>query len=162
MRNGVNDDHGEQHAPLSGPGGWKTIFRFTKKSHFVAATPAVFFAAAGGALGPVMAIFLGRFFDAFADYGGGKISPDTLMHRTLKSVYALLGLGVSSIFLNGGLFMAWLSFGEMQAKSVRGELFQALLQKDLEWFEMRESGVGSLLTRLQTYTLILPMLANFY
>lgn len=98
-----------------------------------------------------MAIFLGRFFDAFADFGAGKISSDKLMDRTLTSVYALLGVGAGTILLKSGMFAAWLSFGEMQAKSVRDELFKALLEKDLEWFEMRESGVGTLLARLQTY-----------
>ena len=97
-----------------------------------------------------MAIFLGKFFDAFADFGAGKISSEKLMDRTLTSVYALLGVGAGTVFLKTGMFAAWLSFGEMQAKSVRDELFQSLLRKDLEWFEMRESGVGTLLARLQT------------
>jgi ATP-binding cassette subfamily B (MDR/TAP) protein 1 len=96
-----------------------------------------------------MAIFLGRFFDAFADFATGKIPPETLTERTLKSVYALVAVGAGTLLLKGGLFAAWLSFGEMQAKGVRDELFQALLEKDLPWFEMREAGVGTLLARLQ-------------
>ena len=144
---------GEQLAKESKPGGWKAVFNFTHRAHLQAFGPAVACSICGGALGPIMAIFLGRFFDAFADFGAGKISPDKLMDRSLTSVYALLGVGAGTILLKSGMFAAWLSFGEMQAKSIRDELFQALLEKDIEWFEMRESGVGTLLARLQTYLL---------
>jgi ATP-binding cassette, subfamily B (MDR/TAP), member 1 len=155
MRDGTEPNEEDQLRQDGKSKSWKAIFIFTKRGHVLAVIPAMALSAAGGALGPVMAIFLGRFLDAFADFESGKISPDKLMERTLKSVYALLGIGIGNILLEGGLFFAWLSFGEMQAKSVRDDLFQALLQKDLEWFEMRESGVGALLTRLQTYFLSL-------
>lgn len=155
MRDGTKPNEGEHLRQDGKSKSWRVIFKFTKRGHVLAFIPAIAFSVAGAALGPVMAIFLGRFLDAFADFESGKISPEKLMERTLKSVYALLGIGVGNILLEGGLFVAWLSFGEMQAKSVREDLFQALLQKDLEWFEMRESGVGALLARLQTYVLSL-------
>ena len=151
MRNGSDRSEGDQPGQASKSKGWKAVFNFTHKAHMLALLPALAFSICGGALGPVMAIFLGKFFDAFADFGAGKISPDKLMHRTLTSVHALLGIGGGTVLLKSGLFAAWLSFGEMQAKSVRDELFQALLRKDLEWFEMRESGVDTLLARLQMY-----------
>lgn len=151
MRNAEENKQGESSSRDGKATGWKAVFTFTRRRHLWSLVPAFAFSIAGGALGPIVAIFLGRFFDAFADFAAEKISPQQLLDRTLSSVHALLGVGAGSIVLEGGLFVAWLSFGEMQAKSVRDELFQALLQKDLEWFEMRESGVGTLLARLQTY-----------
>ncbi len=151
MRNEAKGREGERIGQGVQPKGWRAVFTFTYRSHLLALVPAVAFSICGGALGPIMAIFLGKFFDAFADFGAGKISPDKLMERTLTSVYVLLAIGASNILLKSSMFAAWLIFGEMQAKGVRDELFKALLRKDLEWFEMRESGVGTLLSRLQTY-----------
>ena len=130
--------------------GWRAFFSFTTKKHLLALVPAIMFAICAGILEPTMSIFLGKFFDAFADFGAGKISETKLMDRTMTSVYALIVVGSGTLFLKGGLFVAWLTFGEMQARSVRDELFQGLLEKDFEWFQMRETGMGTLLTRLQT------------
>jgi ATP-binding cassette, subfamily B (MDR/TAP), member 1 len=132
---------------------WKTIFAFTKGNHVVTLTSAFVFASAAGALGPVMAIFLGKFFDAFAEFGAAKIPPKELMDRAMTSIVGFIGVGIGTVLLKTGLFFCWLSFGEFQAKSVRDELFAGLLKKDLQWFEMRDAGVGTPLARLQTYAL---------
>jgi ATP-binding cassette, subfamily B (MDR/TAP), member 1 len=132
---------------------WKTIFAFTKRKHVVTIISALVLASAAGALGPVMAIFLGNFFDAFADFGSAKISAKELMDGAMTSIIGIISIGIGTVLLKTGLFFCWLSFGEAQAKSVRDELFAGLLKKDLQWFEMRDAGVGTLLTRLQTYAL---------
>jgi ATP-binding cassette subfamily B (MDR/TAP) protein 1 len=63
---------------------------------------------------------------------------------------ALVGLGSASWLLNGGYFMLWLAFGELQAKSVREKLFDGMLEKDMEWYDMRKNGIGALVPRFQT------------
>ncbi len=103
-----------------------------------------------GILLPALAIFFGKFFDALSSYGAGAINDDELKQKVLTNVYALIALGGATWLMQGGYFTAWLVFGELQAKDVRDTLFQTLLAKDLEWFEMRSTGVGSLLSRLQT------------
>lgn len=72
------------------------------------------------------------------------------MQKILINVYALIGIGLTTWLLKGGYFAAWLVFGEMQAKSVRDELFVDLLRKDLEWYDKRTVGIDVLLSRLQT------------
>jgi ATP-binding cassette, subfamily B (MDR/TAP), member 1 len=97
---------------------------------------------------------MGKYFDALANYGAGKINDHELAEKVLLTTYGLIGVGATAWILKGGFFAVWLAFGEMQAKKVRNMLFQGLLVKDLEWFEMRSAGVGSLLSRLQTYAVL--------
>lgn len=153
MRNDQLDQDGGSATETVQRTSWTTIFTFTRRKHGFTLASAFIFSSSAGALGPIMAIFLGRFFDTFAEFGAGKISPQKLGDRTMTSVLALVGIGVGTALLKTGLFFCWLRFGELQVKSVRDELFRGLLKKDLQWFEMRESGVGTLLARLQTYVL---------
>ena len=44
----------------------------------------------------------------------------------------------------------WLAYGELQAKSARDRLFHGLLEKEIEWYDLRMNGIGALLPRLQT------------
>ena len=131
---------------------WRALFRFTKRRHLIALVPAVCLSVIVGLVDPAMTILLGKFFNGFAQYSSGDISGDEMMRRIMPAIYGFLLLGASMMILQGGAFACWTIFGEMQAKQVREELFQGLLDKDLEWFEMREQGVGNLLTRLQTYS----------
>ena len=129
---------------------WIGLFHFTQRSHLLALLPAVCFSIVSGVIEPGMTIFVGKFFNAFADFSAGNFSSDDLMDRVMLPIYAFLVLGGVMILLRGGACSCWTVFGEMQAKQVRKDLFQTLLEKDLEWFEMRERGVGNLLSRLQT------------
>lgn len=63
---------------------------------------------------------------------------------------ALVGLGSASGLLNAGYFMFWILFGELQAKSARDKLFEGMLEKEMEWYDMRKSGIDTLISRLQT------------
>jgi ATP-binding cassette, subfamily B (MDR/TAP), member 1 len=128
---------------------WRALFNFAEKGHLVVLLPAIFLSALSGILLPALAIIFGKFFDAFSDFGAGTIGDSEFTQRVLIDIYALIGLGGATWLLKGGYFTIWLVFGELQAKSVRDALFQNLLERDLEWYESRTTGVGSLLSRLQ-------------
>ena len=130
---------------------WRSLFNFTDRFHSVALAPALLLSALSGVLLPAVAILMGKYFDALAKFGAGTISERELIQGVLSSTYGLVAIGGATWLLKGGYLTFWLVFGEMQAKSVRDRLFQSLLLKDLEWFEMRSNGVSSLLSRLQTY-----------
>ena len=96
-----------------------------------------------------MAFFFGKFFEGFSDFASGKIDGNTFMHKSLSSFYALFAIGAATFLLKGSLFSLWLVFGEIQARSVRELLFASLLDREIEWYEARTSGVGPLLTKIQ-------------
>jgi ATP-binding cassette subfamily B (MDR/TAP) protein 1 len=135
---------------------WKALCTFTSRLHLLVLVPSLLLSTIAGVLQPAMAIFFGKFFDNFSDFGAGKIDGQELISKGLPDIYGLIAIGGATWLLKGGYFTTWLVFGELQAKGVRDELFQNLLKKDLGWFEARSSGVASLLSRLQTYA------ARFY
>lgn len=139
---------------------WAVLFSFTIKAHLSVFISAVIFSAAAGLLQPSMAIIFGRVFDAFSDCAARRIDGMMLVNRTLGSVYALLGIGVCTFLLKGSLFTLWLVFGEMQAKSVRETLFQCLLEREIEWYNARTTGVSILLARMQTYDTYLGLFVS--
>ena len=129
---------------------WTNIFTFTRRAHLSVLLPAALLSAGAGILLPATAVFFGKFFQSFSDYSVGIIEGSALMSQTQSTVSALLTIGACTFVLKGGLFALWLTFGEMQAKCIREELFQTLLEKELEWYESRTTGVGTLLAGLQT------------
>ena len=130
--------------------GWRALFNFTTKPHLFPLLAAIVLSVASGVVIPALAILLGKLFDQFTNYGGGTIDGHGLVHKISGYGLYLVGLGSGAIFLNAGYFGFWLVYGELQAKSVRDKLFDGLLEKDMEWFDMRKAGVNTLLSRLQT------------
>ncbi|KAI9816023.1 MAG: hypothetical protein M1827_002015 [Pycnora praestabilis] len=129
---------------------WLSLFNFTTKKHAIPLTCAIILSIASGIIVPALAIFLGKVFDSFTSYGGATLSGSGLVRKVSIDCLALVGLGSASWLLNGGYYMFWLVFGELQAKSVRDRLFDDLLEKDMEWYDMRKSGIGALIPRMQT------------
>ncbi|MCJ1322561.1 hypothetical protein MMC15_007910 [Xylographa vitiligo] len=138
------DEEHLQHAK------WVSLFNFTSKTHILPLTIAACLSVASGIVIPALAIFLGKIFDTFTDYGAGTISGADLTKQTSLNGLYLLGLGSVSWILNGSFFMFWLLFGELQARHIREMLFDGMLQKEMAWYDMRKSGVNAMIPRLQT------------
>ncbi|KAL8794390.1 MAG: hypothetical protein Q9195_003089 [Heterodermia aff. obscurata] len=129
---------------------WGALFNFTTKAHILPLLIAVLLSISSGIVVPALAIFLGKLFNLFTEYGAGKLSGPELVHKiSTYDIYMLVLAGASMLF-NAGYFGFWLYFGELQAKSVRDRVSDGLLKKDMEWFDMRTAGVNTLLSRLQT------------
>ena len=155
-----SDTHESRHEPATlrrdgesarDKSSWKGIFAFTKRAHLHALIPAVTFSVAAGLLQPTMAIIFGKFFNNFSEYAAGRINGEILMQNCLANVYALLGLGLCTLLLKGGLFLCWVRFGEMQAKSVQELLFSSLLARDIEWFDIQSQGMPTSLSKIHMY-----------
>lgn len=138
---------------------WRSLFNFFSRQHLPVLIVALVLSAAAGITGPVQAYFFGKLFDSFSNYGSGAASGDTLMRKVSRDAVSLSVLGGTIWLAKGGYFALWMVFGELQAKNARDLLFQNLLEKDFEWYEMRTSGIGALLPRLQTWVTPCPFLA---
>jgi ABC-type multidrug transport system fused ATPase/permease subunit len=130
---------------------FSSIFAFTDKKHLTVLIPALLLTTIAGAIKPAIAIFLGLIFDELANFGSGSITGDELLKGVSTWCIALTGLGVATMLVNGGFFYLWLVFGEMQARSVRDKSFLSMMEKDMEWYDLRAEGIGSLLVRIQTW-----------
>ena len=134
---------------------WKALFHFTCTSHFVVLTLALIFSIASGIVVPALAIFLGKIFDQFSFYGAGSLAGSGFAERVAKHSTELCVLGGVSGILNGAFYGFWLAFGEAQARSAREQLFNDIQDKEMVWFDMRRSGIETLVSRLQRYASLL-------
>ncbi|KAL8938824.1 MAG: hypothetical protein Q9216_003684 [Gyalolechia sp. 2 TL-2023] len=116
---------------------WRSLFAFTSRSHLLPLCLALTLSVASGAVAPVLSYLLGKVFDCFTSFGGGKYGGPELIRRVSKYAIGLTGLGAASGLLHTGYFGFWLVFGELQAKSARDSLYAGMLEKDMEW-QIRE------------------------
>ena len=129
---------------------WRSLFNFTSPTDALPLLIALVLSIAAGIVNPALAIFLGKIFDLFTNFGAGEISGSDLVEKTSTNAIILTGLGTASGFLHAGYFMLWLVFGELQAKHVRERLFDGMLEKDMGWYDMRTDGIDTLVSRLQS------------
>ena len=129
---------------------WKSLYTFMNREHIPYLGIATISSIIAGFLKPALASFLGGVFDAFSDFGAGKIGADGLKSDVSKLTSSIMILALLNWFLKTALSMAWTIFGELQAKEARLQLFHSLLEKDLEWYETQSIGIGAQLPRSQT------------
>ena len=129
---------------------WRSLFNFTSKRDSIPLLLALIFSIAAGIITPALAIFLGKIFDLFTNFGAGEIGGSDLVNKVSAYAIILAGLGTASGLLHAGYFILWLVFGELQAKHVRERLFDGMLEKDMGWYDMRTEGIDTLVSRLQT------------
>lgn len=129
---------------------WKQLFAFTKKTHTGALIAALIAAAFSAAFKTVLAVILGKVFDIIAGFGNGTYGGDEALSRVSDWALVLLGMGVGNWIASTAFLALWVIFGELQACSVREDIFTSLLSKDMAWFDSQSEGISSLLIRIQT------------
>ncbi len=145
------DENGEQHDEPSRPAKWSSLFNFTARNHAGCLAIAIMLSIISGVVVPTVAVLLGRTFNKFTDFGAGRLAGRELVRGVSMNCVALVAVGAGGWALNGGYFMFWLVFGELQAQNVRSKLFDGLMQKDREWYDLRKNGVSALIPRIQRY-----------
>ncbi|KAF3004084.1 hypothetical protein E8E13_003217 [Curvularia kusanoi] len=131
--------------------GWKALFGFTTTSHIAVLISSLLSAAAAAAILPIFSVIYGLVFGAYSDYGTGEVNGDQLMREVTRLCLIMTGIAAANWVLNSIFFFLFLLFGELQAQSARNRVFEVLIRKDLEWFDMSESGITALLPTIQTH-----------
>ncbi|RGP71611.1 ABC transporter b family member 6 [Fusarium longipes] len=131
---------------------WKQLFAFTRKSHTGALIAALIAAAFSAAFKTVLAVILGKIFDIIAGFGNGIYDGVEALAQVSDWALVLLGMGIGNWIASTSFLALWVIFGELQAFSVRQDIFASLLSKDMAWFDSQSEGISSLLIRIQTQT----------
>jgi ATP-binding cassette subfamily B (MDR/TAP) protein 1 len=129
--------------------GWKALFGFTTKKHLPIFTGAMLSALIAAATLPVFAIIYGLIFRDYTDYGAGKL--DSIALRSSVTRYCLILTGIASVnwMANSVCFFFFVTFGELQARSARNKIFDALMSKDMAWYDTRETDTAAFLPAMQ-------------
>lgn len=129
--------------------GWKALFGFTTKKHIPMFCAALLVAVIAALTLPAMAVLFGLIFRQFAEYASAKITGPVLLHNASKYCLYLTAVCTVCWFANSVYFALFLAFGELQARSARERIFDALLRKDMKWYDTRQSGVAAFLPSVQ-------------
>ncbi|KAF2131947.1 multidrug resistance protein-like protein 2 [Dothidotthia symphoricarpi CBS 119687] len=131
--------------------GWKVLFSFTTKEHLPVLFAAILSATLAAATMPVFSVVYGLIFNVYSDYGGGKLDNTQFLDNV--ATYCLILTGIASLnwITNSVYFFFFLTFGELQAKSARKKIFDALIRKDMAWYDTRESGIVAFLPAVQMH-----------
>ncbi|KAM0335558.1 hypothetical protein ACHAQA_000606 [Verticillium albo-atrum] len=131
---------------------WRDLFAFTRWSHCTALIPACIASCAVGVFKTSLAVTLGQFFQLVVNFASGSMEGAEAVERTRKLSIVLCGLGAGHWAANTAFLAFWVLFGELQARSVREQTFQSLLEKDMRWYDAQSDGISSLLVRIESQT----------
>ncbi|KAF2658478.1 multidrug resistance protein-like protein 2 [Lophiostoma macrostomum CBS 122681] len=129
--------------------GWKALFGFTTRKHLPILIAGFISAVIAALSEPALAVLYGLLFRQLSDFGAGKISGSLLLHNASKYCAYMTALVGLNWFACSFFFTFYLAFGELQARSARERVFDALLQKDLDWYDTRKSGIAAMLPTIQ-------------
>ncbi|KAJ8122969.1 hypothetical protein ONZ43_g969 [Nemania bipapillata] len=94
-----------------------------------------------------MSLLLGRIFGVISQFGSGQLTGSETIAQVSSWCVLLAVIGGAAFLVNFGFMCSWIAFSELQARNIRRSMFRGLLKKEMEWFDTREDGVASLLTR---------------
>lgn len=129
---------------------FKHLFSFTRWSHAAPLSAALAASAAFAAIKSIYPIFLGKIFNIVSDFGAGRRSGSETLDEISHWSQILIGLGIVNCLSGSAFLSLWAIFGELQAKSIRQDIFKSLLSKNIAWFDSLDQGISSLLVRIQT------------
>ncbi|KAJ4358602.1 ATP-dependent permease [Didymosphaeria variabile] len=130
--------------------GWKALFSFTTRKH----VPVLAFALSASTLAaltlPALAVLYGLLFREFGAVAKGDKSDSQFLKQVSTYCIYVTAIGGVSWLGNSLHFAAFMTFGELQARSARGRIFGALLKKDMAWYDTQDAGVAAFLPAMQT------------
>lgn len=130
--------------------GWKALFSFTTRKHMPVLAFAMFASTLAALTLPALAVLYGLLFREFGSVAQGDKSDSQFLKQVSMYCIYVTAIGGVSWLGNSLHFAAFMTFGEMQARSARGRIFGALLKKDMVWFDTRSTGVAAFLPAVQT------------
>jgi ATP-binding cassette subfamily B (MDR/TAP) protein 1 len=128
---------------------WRSLFTCTTRKHAVAIAIAVISTLTSALFRPTAAILFGKIFSILTKFSAGTATAEETLHGVAKWCTALVGLGGSAWIVGRASLFPWMAFGEAQARSVRHKMFEGMSDKEMEWYDLRPDGTGSLLIRIQ-------------
>ncbi|KAI1432788.1 P-loop containing nucleoside triphosphate hydrolase protein [Xylaria sp. CBS 124048] len=128
---------------------YRDLFAFTTWRHCWILAMGLVGALLSGALKTAMSILLGKIFAVISQFGAGHLTGTDTMAQISSWCVLLTVVGGGGWFVNFGYMFSWVAFSELQARSIRNGMFRGLMNKNMEWFDVQENGVASLLVRIQ-------------
>ncbi|KAI0106799.1 P-loop containing nucleoside triphosphate hydrolase protein [Daldinia grandis] len=134
----------------SQPPSLRHLFVFATWGHCGILTAGLVASLLVGAMRAASAILIGRIFAVVADFGSGKLDGPGAYAQVSSWCVILMLVGGAGVIVNFAFMFIWSILSEVQVRNIRRRVFDALLTKDMAWFDRQEDGIPSLLVRTQT------------
>lgn len=129
--------------------GWKGLFAFTTRRHVPVILGGVVSTTVAALTMPTIAIVYGFIFEQYTLYGAGSVDSYTLMSSMSRYCVVLAATCALNWVSNSFHYFCFLTFSELQARSARNQIFDALIKKDMAWFDTRSIGMAAFLPTVQ-------------
>ncbi|KAJ4390404.1 ATP-dependent permease [Neurospora sp. IMI 360204] len=146
-----------QPAPKPMRSSFKNLFAFTRPAHVSLLVTALCGSAVIAAGRTAYAVLLGKIFEVCTSYGAGDITASVLLHQVSNWCLYMFLLGLGMWVVCSIDVALWVMAGELRVKTTRETLFSTLLNRSAAWFDLREHGMSSLMTSIQTQARELQM-----
>jgi ATP-binding cassette, subfamily B (MDR/TAP), member 1 len=133
---------------------WKALFNFTTYKHLIVLFPAIVCSVSSGVIATVNSYLIGKVFGLFTEFYAGQIDKNDFNHQVATYNLFIIMVAVGSWFFNSLAFFLWHTFSELQARGARVRIFNALLNRNIAWFDERKDGTAALATRLLRQALL--------
>nr|CAG8460076.1 10588_t:CDS:2 [Entrophospora candida] len=121
------------------------IFRFATRLDHLIMTFGIFFSIINGLVIPFMTYLLGGLFNVFTEIEQGSISEDEFKQRVNILVLDFVELGIGAFGITAINTFLWMWTAERQARRMKLEYFNSLLEMPISYFEREEVTSGGLL-----------------
>lgn len=129
--------------------GWKVLFSFITTRHVPVVLCGLLSTTVAALTMPAFAVLYGLVFGQYTMYGAGSTDSHTLMVNMTRYCIILAGICTLNWIANSFQYSCFLTFSELQGRSARNRTFEALIKKDMAWFDTRETGTAAFLSTVQ-------------
>ncbi|EUC43512.1 hypothetical protein COCMIDRAFT_7071 [Bipolaris oryzae ATCC 44560] len=130
---------------------WKVLFGFTTTRHVPVVLCGLLSTTVAALTMPAFAVLYGLVFGQYTMYGAGSTDSHTLMSNMTRYCIILAGICTLNWIANSLQYLCFLTFSELQVRSARNRIFDALIKKDMAWYDTRETGTAAFLSTLQAH-----------
>lgn len=136
--------------------GFTHLFAFTRWQHGAIIGAALVATIVTVALKTALAVVMGKIFEIVSAFGNGNLAAEEALSGISTWCLVLCAMGWGVMISSAAFLVSWVIFGELQAKGARDTVFNALLKKDMAWYDTQDDGVTSLHIRIETYVAKIP------
>lgn len=112
----------------------------TRRDFLLLLLPAMIMSIISGGIAPFMTFVVGQAFDAFSRFPLSDPSPEDkadLRRSVGIAAIQLVALGAAALALSSATSALWICNGERNLMRLRSVIYDAVMNKSMEWFEVR-------------------------
>jgi ATP-binding cassette subfamily B (MDR/TAP) protein 1 len=148
-KSGLEASSAQAQRQQQGTSPWNHLFAFTTPKQYGTIVGAVATACVVAAGKTIYTVLLGKIFDIATKYGSNLLGGQDTLAQISQWCGYLTVLGVAMWLLSSIDMALWITSGELRAVAAKNTLFATMIQKEMDWFDLRGDGMASMAIQTQ-------------